>query len=145
MKTSELMEQALDWAVATAEGWVFRTEPTNWFGNKPWFERRHSDGISRCETLAYTDVWELAGPIIERECISILNPFDHYQGGGWGARKRNGNHQATGPTPLTAAMRCYVMSRHGESVEVPDAVQLAVTEQIQFKSRMAAIQSKGAA
>ena len=31
-------------------------------------------------------------------------------------------YYAAGPTPLIAAMRCYVVSKLGEEVEVPDAL-----------------------
>ena len=64
--------------------------------------------------------WPQGGPIIEREKIDIVadpNGKDIWMG-------RNYSHRAEytcfGPTPLIAAMRCYVASRLGESVDVPE-------------------------
>lgn len=66
----------------------------------------------------YSTDWSKGGPIIDRESI------------GWfDARKEKGYCQAAkpgaefvqrGPTPLIAAMRCYVVSKLGEEVEVPE-------------------------
>lgn len=62
--------------------------------------------------------WAQGGPIIEREDISILRCF-----GCWRAEKENYDHDTEwvgqGPTPLIAAMRCYVARKLGEIVEVP--------------------------
>ena len=59
--------------------------------------------------------WAQGGPIIERERIE-LRPFD---GEKWIATD-NLNEEFFGPTPLIAAMRCYVASRLGAEVNVPD-------------------------
>ncbi|WP_429949570.1 phage protein NinX family protein [Comamonas sediminis] len=80
--------------------------------------------------------WELAGPIIDRENIGISPPTSrvHRNGGphaGWGASgywsattwhagangRRSIAHHET--SSLIAAMRCYVMSKLGETIEVP--------------------------
>ena len=78
---------------------------------------------------ASTD-WAQGGPIIEREGISLtqfkegeVEPDDE---GVWCAayvREDFGDdsRSSIGPTPLIAAMRCFVCSRLGEIVEVPDA------------------------
>ena len=66
----------------------------------------------------YTD-WAMCGPIIERENIehsgSVGNPkhAQIYQGGyKW--------VDAYGPTFLIAAMRCYVASKFGDTIEIPE-------------------------
>jgi len=100
MKTSQLTGAALDWAVATAEGTAYAT----------WrFIEHQKDGC-----LRYSENWQLSGAIIERERISLID-----QGGdcwlavcGW--------TEVFGDTPLEAAMRCYVASKLGDEVEVPD-------------------------
>lgn len=102
VKTNELSEAALDLTVARCERhWTF--EP---------------DGLD-----SYSSDWALAGPIIEREKIE-LKYLGYYNPPYWGALKfkpsayeRKG---AVGSTPLIAAMRCYVASKLGEEVEVPD-------------------------
>ncbi len=100
MKTSELTGAALDWAVAMAE---------NWAG-------------ADFEVKPYSIDWAQGGPIIEREEISV----DVSQTGTapetkWVAIITKGNEAwVHGPTPLIAAMRCYVASKLGDEVEVPD-------------------------
>jgi hypothetical protein len=94
MRTSELTGHALDWAVGTA----MKLPPPYW-----------ADG--KCTNFS-TD-WAQGGPIIEREGIDI------YQSGVWVA-EMDGKHTTEGPTPLIAAMRCYVASKLGDEVEVPE-------------------------
>ena len=100
MKTSELTGHALDWAVAMCAGLSHKLH-----GHIP-----------------YSTDWAQGGPIIEREKIE-LKYLGYDNPPYWGAIKfhpasydRKG---AVGPTPLIAAMRCYVASKLGEIVEVP--------------------------
>jgi len=110
MKTSELTDAALDWAVTMAE---------NWAG-------------ADFEVKPYSTDWAQGGPIIEREELSIE---PQYTAGGlecWVAYGHNlryddhGNYiqgsdnRQYGPTPLIAAMRCYVASKLGDEVDVPE-------------------------
>jgi hypothetical protein len=115
LKTTELQGPALDWAVAQAEGNV-RLQYDNKEGliiNNilGWFHYRPSVA------------WEQGGPIIERERISIEDCQD---GAGlyWEATRIEppAVSEARGPTPLIAAMRCYVASKLGDEVEVPDEI-----------------------
>ena len=109
MKTSELSGAALDWAVAKATGEY-----------KP------------VAVPAYSTDWSQGGPIIERECITVSAlyaqknpPSPEYAHGEWGAYIPCGvNSEASGRgnTPLIAAMRCYVTSRLGEDIELPEAL-----------------------
>lgn len=119
IKTSELTGTALDWAVGTANGglyqsvsardafWIWPGEPVKYSKASP----------------AYSTDWAQGGPITDRELISILwrparsvfwaccngqDPADEEVMG------------ADGPTPLIAAMRCYVTSKLGDEVDVPD-------------------------
>lgn len=64
--------------------------------------------------------WSQAGPIIEREWINVVKSHD---GACWQAASERWmleDAPHTGPTPLVAAMRCYVASKLGDEVEVPD-------------------------
>lgn len=79
----------------------------------------------------YSGSWGMAGRIIEREHISVSNPNGDP---GWiGTKafpakpKRDGTPQwrhvwLCGRTPLVAAMRCYVASKCGDEVELPEPV-----------------------
>lgn len=68
---------------------------------------------------------EQAYPIIEREEIGTKRRAPCMKGEEWEAMgsitaKGAGYRHAIGPTPLIAAMRCYVTAKLGEEVEVPD-------------------------
>lgn len=109
IKVSELTGSALDWAVAKCEGY-FETHGSP--SNEVLYLSQHSFSPS-------TD-WAQGGPIIERENI-LLNPQYPW----WASTMRhiaalNTNSLIyTGPTPLVAAMRCYVASKLGDEVEIP--------------------------
>jgi hypothetical protein len=65
--------------------------------------------------------WALGGTIIEREGISVC-PDEIAP---WCAFFDNGTAEYvfyTGTTPLIAAMRCYVASKLGDEVELPEGV-----------------------
>ena len=119
--TSELTGALLDAAVSIAEGQhVLRVADALW-------SREHDGPV---KPYAYT--WALAGQIIERERISVLecgsgwfahvatpfdpewddDPHDEY----WEIQIPR---DAVSPTPLVAAMRAYVASKLGEEVELP--------------------------
>jgi len=120
VKTSELTGHALDWAVAKCE------EPRD----NRLTVIRHEDYIGHpiereTEPQSYTYVWwspsriwAQGGPIIEREKIAL----DFFEGLCGAGVHQDGElrHLAHGPTPLTAAMRCYVASELGDEVDVPD-------------------------
>ena len=121
MKINELTGTALDWAVAKI------THPEWW-----------DEGYMTGDPIAALDMddgsvyspstdWSRGGPIIERETIGLE----------WGPRLREqewlawtpapeqttGEAHAYGPTPLIAAMRCYVASRLGDEVQVPEGLK----------------------
>jgi hypothetical protein len=111
MKTSELTGAALDWAVSKCE----YTKPVQ---------------IGGSTVMVFKDVpfdyhpstnWAQGGVIIEREfitidqkersiCACIDAPEGHECNDIW----------ANGLTPLIAAMRCYVASKMGDDIELPE-------------------------
>ena len=113
MKVSELTGAVLDWAVAKC---IY--EP---------------DDVVICDgrVFAYDDAtkgfnpatnWAQGGPIIEREGMA-LNMEDTHEWRAamwWDDEDSKGDILMVGPTPLIAAMRCYVASKLGDEVEVPD-------------------------
>lgn len=118
IKTSELIGIQLNWAVAKCKG--FRSEL-----NLQYTEGRRFDGWWQCgphhwqPLCDYSADWSQGGPIIEREkfdfewvtsdrCRASYNWLDEtfYEG--------------FGPTPLIATMRCYVASKLGDTIDIPD-------------------------
>lgn len=112
MKTSELVGPALDWAVCEAAG-LFKAYPKvkkafrkMWLGNSSYYLHPSTD-------------WSNGGPIIEREHIRLM--WTEALGVNQWSALVNGLHCAEfGPTPLIAAMRCYVASKLGDDVEIPE-------------------------
>ena len=124
IKTNELIGTALDWAVELAKG-------THWSGNG-YFVFKNPDGTTRIferkPEWRYSTDWSQAGPIIEREGIATAH-FNYGDGQTkeWRAEILDGGgyfasieFTHTGPTPLIAAMRCFVASKLGDEVEIPD-------------------------
>ena len=121
MKTSELTGATLDWAVAKCMG---HTEVITDFGAYIRIKTRPTGSLTFCPS---TD-WSVAGPIIERERISVRISFEDERGTWtshiWGFSK--GTHTTVfenGNTPLIAAMRCYVASKLGDEVDVPEELK----------------------
>ena len=97
VKTAELTGIVLDWAVAKCEGLL------------------HNDGTVS-DYWQPSELWEQGGPIIEREGIELLCETLGFR---WVAIPQKGI-EWRGSTPLEAAMRCYVASKLGDEIEVPD-------------------------
>jgi hypothetical protein len=97
MKTSELTGAALDWAVTKCEGFDHEVTSSEW-GMWGWA----------------TD-WAQGGPIIEREGIELTCTDE------WKAFMpfQSIPCDEDGPTPLIAAMRCYVASKLGDNIDIP--------------------------
>lgn len=118
IKTSELTDKALDWAVAKALG--RRVELNHQYTEDKKFEGWWQLGPNNWQPLSnYSTDWAQGGPIIEREGINAYQMQD----GAWQANLDYGMVDEAiyhGPTPLIAAMRCYVASRLGDEVDVPE-------------------------
>lgn len=113
IQTQDLTGEPLNYAVAVAEDRF-----------DEYLE--HQDGqLCYCNDVGGMTVWNpgadwaQGGLIIEREGIGIerddlgtwFASYDLSADTAWGA---------TGPTPLIAAMRCYVASKLGHEVDVPE-------------------------
>lgn len=124
MKTAELTGTALDWAVVKCEGATnLRRNPHKF--DTTWIYDLDFDGVKHTDYLAnYTPskTWSDGGPIIEREFITVMA----LEEGGWTASvgelwiAEDGG--ICGKTPLEAAMRCYVASKLGDEIEIPEGL-----------------------
>ena len=128
VKTKTLTGVTLDYAVAMAE----KIEVVLW----------RNEGIKYAVVLPFnkgqypsfytpSSNWDQSGPIIDRELIAI-KPYT-FLFATWGALSRdhqslaNSNSQyVDGEAPIIAAMRCYVLNKIGEEIDIPD--ELAHTE-----------------
>jgi len=114
---------ALDWAVATALGAKLESRS----GGMTWLLNGGMIGYQRSYNPS-TD-WEQGGPIIEHALIDV-----HYTEDGWYANMYDRMKDGTpgyagdtfkcggeGPTPLIAAMRCYITSQvNNDAMEIPE-------------------------
>ena len=106
-KTSDLQGPALDWAVAKCE-----------FPNMNVAHFNHLRSLHVLHrSFFYSTDWSQGGPIIERERMT-LTCVSRQGGVEWIADDEVSN-VVNGPTPLIAAMRCFVASKLGDEVEVP--------------------------
>ena len=116
VKTSELQGAALDWAVAKCEGIEVEIEdgelclPSSYFRDGDFYKP--------------SEDWAQGGPIIEREEISLETMAHDEYGDGWLATLvRGAVYMEFAPTPLVAAMRCYVASQMGDEIELPEELK----------------------
>lgn len=127
VKTSELVDAALDWSVAEAAGYLSR-EGDHWMLQLPYVGPRINYRPGEKSAFSPSTRWAQGGPIMEQEGIELicnLNPAEaatfktepH-----WRASKRAWSKGDVwyGPTPLVAAMRCFVASKLGDEVDVPE-------------------------
>ena len=109
IKTSELTGAALDWAVAKCEG----------------VDTASFLVMHQCDHFHFSTDWAHGGPIIEREDIGFwVYPCNKKESPvQWVARNKDSNFGQLGASPLIAAMRCFVCSRLGETVDVPEELK----------------------
>lgn len=124
VKVSEAPPMALNWMVAKAGGGSVKTDHKSvclWM-----------DGYSRMGMFNYSTNWSQGGPIIEREGIELLCNLTAVEAerfsksrADWQAfyrHRRRTEERSYATTPLVAAMRCYVASKLGDEVDVPETL-----------------------
>ena len=122
IQTKDLTGAALNWAVAKCESLLVSRSN----GGSLVFDsyqdcppegavNDYNDGRWQCYHPSTN--WAQGGPIIEREIIML----DYDAAHDWEARDFDSQQiLAHGPTPLIAAMRCFVASKMGAEIEVPE-------------------------
>lgn len=129
IKTSELSGIRLDYAVALAEGAANLRHDTvaSW-----WLTLNGQDitlNSGWAQSYQPSTDWNQGGPIIEREGIDVYCTFkgnpNHrdvaWRRSTWRAKYHHESRPASiASTPLIAAMRCYVTSKLGDEIEIPE-------------------------
>jgi hypothetical protein len=111
IKVQDLTELQLDWAAAKANDTMVR------IGSSGTVYAFKSGNPVMWNP---SDSWAQGGPIIEREDIHW--GFGTKDGKKVVVASKYGHHlkPLLGPTPLIAAMRCFVASKLGDEVEIPE-------------------------
>lgn len=119
MKTSELTGAALNWAVAIADGW--KPEKLRDDRGEYWWLFKESRGMNPKHYHPSSN-WAQGGPIIEREMLTVVYNEREEDAEGWRTIAYHTGDMEYGPTPLIAAMRCFVASKLGDEVEIPKEI-----------------------
>lgn len=129
MKTAELTGPALDWAVAKCEGYECQFDDEV---SGPWLvpQEGHLHDEKPLSTYSPSTSWSRGGPIIERELLRIsaegstaspvwVSSLVHVKEVTYTTGTALRYCTQRGHTPLSAAMRCYVVSKLGDEIELP--------------------------
>ncbi len=133
LRTQELMGRALDWAVAMCEGATeLRSDGITWGFQLGGDLKVLAPGWSLSMSYCPSSDWAVGGPILEREHIC-----PEWLASEWKAERRVAGkpyaenpqvfpivvtNVSYGPEPLIASMRCYVASKLGAEIDIPDAL-----------------------
>ena len=120
VKVSEASGPVLDWLVAKCLGYThYEHDPID---GKVF--RKTPKGFTadfRIEDNSFCYDWAQGGPIIEREGICFASIRKGRKIAGWrAAYRKDGVFGFDSSTTLIAACRCFVTSKLGDEVEVPD-------------------------
>lgn len=118
IKVADATGPVLDWLVAKAAGIeTYKSlTPIYW-----------EDDRTQVPFEPSTD-WAQGGPIIDREKLDLYHSTDksNWASAIWSDIPGGGqlHHKQRGPTALIAAMRCFVASKLGDEVDVPEGLVL---------------------
>lgn len=111
IKTKDLIGAQLDWAAAKAINYT-----AEHYNDCVFLSSEHKKELAKNEMGRWspsTD-WVQGGKIIHDEMMGVMPVSDAT----WRAGDVGGAN-GYGPTPLIAAMRCYVAANLGDEVEIP--------------------------
>lgn len=105
LKTKDLSGQALDWAVMKTQGWTVSVDE--------FLKSQLSSS-----KFSYSTVYAKGGSVMDEAEIDTYM-MERGSPLGWLAEITGTSFKAWGRTRLIAAMRCLVMSKLGDVVDVP--------------------------
>ena len=122
MKVADAIGAQLDWMVAKADDNLHPKGDVRLLDGKVFtIEAGDYEQSDRWQRYSPSTVWAQGGPIIDhmvREGLRLTGykslPTDPTS-----CQAQIGNIVTGGPTPLIAAMRCYVASKLGATVDIP--------------------------
>jgi hypothetical protein len=135
VSTSGLLDDALDWAVAKALGHELKVrswkditdtlDPVEDADTIAFHRERNTVRVSAKQFPSagwypnprYSTNWAHGGPIIDRERIRLDPRESEWKAQGW---YDEGFRDFFGPTALIAAMRCYVTTKLGDTIDIPE-------------------------
>ena len=110
----------LDWMVAKCKG----TPAVRMFENSKGFRVYENESMKmQGINFAPSTNWSQGGPIIEREKIELIPPKDEDDNEWMAVWYKCEDAEAgiqVGTSPIIAAMRCYVASKLGDEVDIPE-------------------------
>ena len=112
--TADLMGMSLNYAVAIVEGYNVHVD-----SNGDYIVQGYRPYPTNLKQYYPSGDWERGGPIIERERIRLDPRESEWQASYWDDEVEN-FRTSYGPTALIAAMRCYVHSKLGNAVDIPE-------------------------
>lgn len=112
LKTTSLEGSVLDWAVAHCKK---KDNDIEIHAGNVLYGRVTSGFVH----FRPSTNWSQGGPIIEHEKLMLWYET-RYKKHGWRAKHENSAVVFYGSTPLIAAMRCYVASKLGDEIEIPE-------------------------
>lgn len=123
IKTQELTGNALDWAVATCLGYNNLRRNCHRFDDGFIMDSPQTGTVFLSE-LDYSSNWSKAGQVIDLMgdyCQEGNKAKGEYYCSTPSVAETWHNHpvRGTGPTPIIAAMRCYVASKRGSELKIP--------------------------
>jgi hypothetical protein len=119
IKVSEAKEKTLDYLVSLCEGATNLRYDTvaTWWVDLNGEPKALSSGWGKSQSWHPSTNWSQGGPIIDKDEIDTVKVGVKQ----WRGRIEGGNPvSGYGPTILIAAMRCYVASKLGDTVDIPD-------------------------
>jgi len=120
VRVSNLVGEALGWAVGKAEGLDLQLAPPGYNG-VPWrvFALYRAAVTERTERFNPSEDWALGGPLVEKRMVSLHCPQSTDDiWAGWVITDKGEFCQA-GDSALIAACRAIVAAKLGDTVQVP--------------------------
>ncbi|MBK5004091.1 phage protein NinX family protein [Pseudomonas sp. S32] len=116
VKTADLADEALGWAVGKAEGVALHLEPPQYGNGWRVFAIYRGEATARCERYNPWEAWAMGGPLVAKYRIGFgLYSDSFFAVIGLDDIAGDGD----GLTHLVAAMRAIVGAKLGDTVQVP--------------------------